>query len=163
MDIQDMIEQGMSVDPSRIFEGPRSYGDQDPLPVYDAVESEPPVHRKENPNYAQRFAYKDWVSLLDSLKGAPGFKIKVRSSPGDDMRFVFVVDSVSELIFENGKVTFTVTDHKINVDVENIKGDLTTTFVKCLFVSELRHMPLYLNDQFELIQRVAKWRLDNAL
>jgi hypothetical protein len=112
----------------------------------------------------QQYTYGEWRDLLEYLKGAPGFKIKVRSAPDDDVRLVYAleIDHASSSVIMD-KIIFTVTEDDIKLDTLYVKSVIAKTFLKCLFDDDLRQMPLYINNGYQIISRIVHWRLGNRV
>lgn len=115
--------------------------------------------------YSERFSYEEWGSLLNDLESCSQVKLKVKSSPLDTLRRVYVIERRNE--DDTGrytnKISFIMSDTKVIMDVMSDKDKLIDDFITCLMHDSIEKMPLYINDSRELIKAVAKWRLGRGI
>lgn len=115
--------------------------------------------------YSERLSYGLWLSLIGELKKLPNFKLKVRSSPGDDLRLVYALlrdIGGSELDYPD-KISFVVTDKEVHIELMTHKNDFFNKFFRILIEEPLNRMPLYINDKDELIKIISSWRLKTGV
>jgi hypothetical protein len=115
--------------------------------------------------YSERFSYEEWRSLINDLEPCKLFKLRVKSSPGDILKRVYVIEHQNEYDTDRytNKVSFVMSDTKVIMDVMSNKNKLIDDFVACLMHDPIEKMPLYINDSRELIKIVANWRLKNEI
>lgn len=113
--------------------------------------------------YSEQLTYEQWQSLIDMLKGLPRFKVIVKSSPGDVMKYVYKITKESFPGSLEDSVTFIVTDDKVILDVQSPKDTLYRRFVEVLFEVPKIKIPLYINDKDGVTRAVVGWRLKNNI
>lgn len=113
--------------------------------------------------YSEQLTYEQWQSLIDMLKGLPRFKVIVKSSPGDVMKYVYKITKESFPGSLEDSVTFIVTDDKVILDVQSPKDTLYRRFVEVLFEVPMIKIPLYINDNDGVVRAVVLWRLKNNI
>lgn len=116
-------------------------------------------------DYSERLSYGQWMLLVEELKKLPNFKLKVRSSPGDDLRLVYALicdDGDSDWSYQN-KISFTITDKKVHIELMAHKNDFFNKFFKILIEEPLNRMPLYINELNGSLKTIAMWRLKNNI
>lgn len=126
-------------------------------------------------NYTERYTQEEWASLIKELKGAPSFKHKVKSSPGDIQKNVYAIyKDISDNEYNISyieKICIVTVEDKIHIEImatntfsdeQEIKDPYVKAFVKCLFEDALDEMPLYINDKDEVLKRICNWRLRNG-
>jgi hypothetical protein len=116
-------------------------------------------------DYSDRYSPEEWKSLFEELKGLPHFKLRVKSSPGDVLRYVYEIGGEREVSIHEyyNKIVFVVTDKGVHVEKQYYRDELLDDVVKCLFEYPLNKMPLYINDKRYLVKKVANWRLRCAV
>lgn len=116
-------------------------------------------------DYSDRLSYGQWLLLIEELKKLPNFQLKVRSSPGDDYRFVYALLSDienSEWGYQD-KISFTITDKKVHIELMTHKNEFFNKFFRILIEEPLNRMPLYINELNGSLKAIAIWRLKNSI
>jgi hypothetical protein len=115
--------------------------------------------------YSDRFTYDEWRSLINDLEHCKLFKLKVKSSPGDILKRVYVIESDNpDLLYRfTNRITIVLSDKVVAMDVMSEKNKFIDEFISCLIHDPLEKMPLLINDSRELIKIVANWRLKNGI
>jgi len=117
-------------------------------------------------NYTDLYTYDEWLSLIEGLKGVPGFKQTVRSSPGDTLRNVFTITLKED--FDNNydytaKIAIIVVEGGVHIENMSNNNKILDRLMQCAFETPLDQVPLYINDGNEVVRYVAYWRLANNL
>lgn len=111
--------------------------------------------------YSTRYTPEEWKSLIEELKGVPHFKLRVKSSPGDTLRYVYALEGIqggSVLDYDN-KIVFVITDEGVHVEKQYHIDSLLDEVYNCLFEYPLNKMPLYINDTRFIVKKIVNWRL----
>ena len=117
-------------------------------------------------SYSDRYTREEWLSLFEALKDNPQFKLKVKSAPGDDLRYVWIISSSEPGRHgHTDKIVFFMTEEKISVEFDfyETEGNDIKSIIQVLFEEPLDSMPLRINDKVPLVKTIANWRLRSGI
>jgi hypothetical protein len=116
-------------------------------------------------SYSDCYSPVEWKSLIEDLKELPTFKLKVKSSPGDALRYSYALEGKQEGSMHDyeDRILFIITDEGVHVENQSYRDSMLDDVFRCLFEEPLNRMPLYINDKRPVVKKVANWRLRCAV
>ena len=114
-------------------------------------------------DYSEQLSYDQWMSLITDLKELPNFKLRVKSSPLDDLKLVYVLSKGRSMWDPEDTITFVVTETTAGMNVQSPKDEMFKKFVEVLFQIPMNRLPLLINERDETIKTLASWRLRNGV
>lgn len=112
-----------------------------------------------------RYSKEEWVDLMVNLKGLPNFRHRVRSSPLDEEKNVYVI-YVNSVLYNStvliNEICVIITADRVHVEVvlkEKEESEPVKLMKKVLYEEELDDMPMYINSKDEIARKIAIWRL----